>query len=86
MRARRGAIDFVGQNDVGEQRAGAELKFASIGLIDADAEHVAGKKIGSELHALKSAVERFCEGLRQRGFAYAGDVFDEQVAAREKSD
>src|SRR5882724_12145492 len=48
LRARSGAIDFVGENDVGEKWAGAELKFARVRLIDTDAENVARQKIGSE--------------------------------------
>ncbi len=31
-------------------------------------------------------MEGFCEGLRERGLADAGNVFDEQVAAREQGD
>ena len=57
LRARRGAIDFIGENDIREERARTEFKFACIGLVYADAEHVAGQKIGSELHALKTTMK-----------------------------
>ena len=86
LRARRGAIDFVGENDVGENRSGAKFKFARFGVVDADAEHVAGQQVGSELDALKAAMKRFGEGLGERGFADAGNVFDQQVAARQERD
>ena len=86
LRARRGAVDFVGEHDVGEKRAGTEFKFARFGLIDADAQHITRQQIGSELHALKAAVKRFGERLGQGGFANAGNVFDEQMAAGEKRD
>src|SRR5258707_2849949 len=82
----RSAIDFVGQDDVGKERAGAEFKFTRIGLIDAYAENVAWQKIGSELHTLKAAVERFRERLGQSGFAHAGNIFDQQVTTREQRD
>src|SRR5713101_1027747 len=86
LRARRGAVDFVGEHHVGENRPGTEFKFAGLGIVDAHAEDIAGKKIGSELNALESAMERFRERLGQGGFADAGDVFDEQVAASEQGD
>ena len=47
-------------------------------------EHVAGQQIRSELDALKGAVKRLRQRLRQRGFADAGHVFDQQVAARQQ--
>src|SRR5260370_21335673 len=86
LRARRGAVDFVGEDDVGENRAGAEFKFARFGIVDGDAEDVAGEQVRRKLDALKAAVKGFCERLRESGFAYAGDVFDEQVTAREQGD
>src|SRR5216683_754030 len=86
LRARGGAVDFVSENDVGENRAGAEFKFARFGIVDADAEDVAGEQVRRELDALKAAMEGFCKGLRESGFADAGDVFDEQVTAREQGD
>ena len=84
MRARRGAVDFVGENDVGKNRAGTKFKFARLRVIDADAKNVAREKVGSELHALESALKKSCKGLRERGFSDPRNVFDEQVAAREK--
>src|SRR5208282_2088419 len=85
-RARRGAIDFIGQNDVGKNRAVAEFELARFGIVDADPEDVAGKKVAGELDALESAMKGFGEGLRERGFADAGNVFDQQVAARQQRD
>ena len=86
LRARGGAVDFVGQHNVGENRAGAEFKFARVGMIDADAQDVTGQQVGSELHALEGAVEGFRERLGQGGFADAGNIFDQQVAAGKKRD
>ena len=86
LRARRGAIDFVSKDDVGEKRPRAKFKFAVLRIENADAEHVAGKQIRGELNALEAAVKRFGQRLGQRGLADTGDVFDEQVAAREKRD
>ena len=86
LRARRGAVDFVGQNDVGKKRTGTKLKFARVGLVHADAEHIARQKVRSKLHALKSAMKRFRERLRKGGFAYSGNVFNQQVPTGEQRD
>ena len=84
LRFRRGAIDLVGQHDVGENRAGLELELLLDGVEDADADDVAGQHVRGELDALKRTVERMRQRLRQRGLADAGHVFDEQVAARQQ--
>ncbi len=42
LRARCGAVDFIREHDVGENRAGTKFKFARFGIVDADAEDVAG--------------------------------------------
>jgi hypothetical protein len=86
LRARRGAVDFVSKDHVGEERAWTKFKFTGIGLVDADADYITWQKVGSELHTLKAAVKRFGEGLGKRGFAHAGYVFNEQVAAGQKRD
>src|SRR6266851_604173 len=86
LRARRGAVDFIGEDHVGENRTGTKFKFARLRIVDADAEHVAGEQVGSELDTLKSAMKGFCERLRESGLADTGNVFNEQVAASEQGD
>src|SRR5579862_6709070 len=65
--ARGGAVDFVGEDDVGEDGALAKFEFAGFGIVDADAEDVTGQKIRSELDTLKGAMEGFCKRLGQSG-------------------
>src|SRR5882762_2792315 len=84
LRARRGAIDFVGEDHVCENRAGTKFKFARLGIVDAHTENVAREQIRGELDALEAAVKGFCESLRESRFADAGNVFDQQMAAREQ--
>src|SRR5882762_1501464 len=86
LRTRGGAIDFVSEDNVGENRAGTKFKIARLGIVDADAENIAGEQIRRELDTLKAAMEGFCERLSESGLADAGDVFDEQMAAREQGD
>src|SRR5437763_10695046 len=86
LRPRRRAVDFVGKHDVRKNRSGTKFKFAIFRIVDAHAKHIAGQQIRSELNALKAAMKRFGESLRKGGLAHPGNVFDEQLAAREKRD
>src|SRR5258708_36833277 len=86
LRARGGAVDFIGENDVGENRGGTKFKFSRLGIVNADAEHVAGEQVGSELDTLKSAMKGFWERLGESGLADTGNVFNQQVAARATRD
>ena len=85
LRFRRGAVDFVGDDDVREDRSGLEFEALRRGVVDADADHVARQQVRGELDALERAVEGARERLRERCLAHAGNVFDQQVAAREQS-
>src|SRR5580698_8362183 len=67
LRLRRGAIDFVGHDDVRENRPGLEFEFLRRGIEDADADYVAGQQVGSELNALERAAEGTSEVLPTPG-------------------
>ena len=57
LRARRGAVDLVGQQHVGEDRAGQELEFARLLVEDAEAGDVAGQQVRRALHAGEPAAD-----------------------------
>ena len=84
MSLRRRAVDFVRHDDVRENRPGLEFEALRRWIVDAHADDVARQQVRSELNSLKRAVEGAREGLRQCGFAHAGNVFDQEVAAREQ--
>ena len=84
LRFRRGAIDFIGDDYVGENRPGLEFEALRRRVVDADADHVARQHVGRELDALKGAVEGSRESLGESGLAYAGNVFNQQMAARQQ--
>ena len=86
LRLRRGAIDLVGQQEIGEDRSRLELEGFRMGVIDGDAEHVAGKHVAGELQPVEAAGDGARQRLRQRGLADAGHIFDEQMAARQQAD
>ena len=86
LRLGRGAVDLVGQQEIGEDGAGLEFEDFGVRVVDGDAEHVAGQHVAGELQAVEAAGYRAGQRLRQRGLADAGHVFDEQMAARQQRD
>ena len=77
---RRGAVDLVGQDDLGDDRAGPELELVAALVVDRDAGDVAGQQVGRELDALEAAAERAGQRLRQHRLADARHVLDQDVA------
>ena len=86
LRLGRGAVDLVGQQEIGEDRPGLELEGFRVGVVDGDAQDVAGQHVAGELQAVETARDRARQRLRQGGLADAGHVFDEQMAARQQAD
>jgi hypothetical protein len=85
LRFRRRAVDFVGEHDRVEDRAGMEPERARLGVEDRHAEHVGGKKVARELHARVLESQRCRKRLGERRFADAGNVLDQQMAAGEQT-
>ena len=83
LRLWRGAIDFVGEHDVGEQRTRLKDKRFGCPLEDTYPDKISRQQVGSELHAFPRAVDRRCECLGQAGLADTGYVFDQQMALGE---
>ncbi len=82
----RGAVDLVGDHDVGEHRAGPELELRGLPVEDRHAGDVAGQQVRGELHAADRAVDGAGQRLGQRGLADARHVLDQQVALGEQGD
>ncbi len=83
--ARRGAIDLVGEEDVGEDRSRLEGEGAVPGAVDRGADDVGGKQVRGELHPLEVGGQGLGEGLGQGGLAHSGYVLHQDVAAREQA-
>ena len=76
---RRGAVDLVDQDDVGEHRAGVELEAGGSLVEDVGADQVGGQQIGGALHPRVLGLQRAGEGTGERGLADAGGVLDQHV-------
>jgi hypothetical protein len=85
LRLGRGAVDFVRQHQLREDRAALETKFAGLAVEYRHPEHIRRQQVAGELNALKRQAEGLRQAVRQGGFADAGDVLDEQMAARQQA-
>src|SRR5215469_3129967 len=77
-----GAVDFIGQQNIGEAWGSFELKLLLSGRIDGDTEYGAGQHVSGKLHALEATVQSARDGLSEGRLADARHAFDQQVAAR----
>ena len=87
LRLRRGAVDLVGQHEVGEDRPGLELgSCAARRLLDEDvgADDVGGHQVGRELDAVELQSSDVGEGPHQHRLAEAGHAFQQRVAAGDR--
>ncbi len=86
LRARRRAVDLVGQQNLREHRAGMELESLARGVEDGHAEDVRRQQVGGELHALELQADGGRQRMRERGLAQARQILDQDVAVGEQRD
>ena len=86
LRLGRGAVDLVGEQEVGEDRAGVkhELLAAVALLEDVAAGDVGGQQVGRELDAAEVERQQPRQRLHELGLAEPGQAFEQHVAAREQ--
>ncbi len=85
-----GAVDFVGEDRIGEDGAADEAEGAFAGHFfffdDFGAGDVGGHEVGGKLDAVEGERKGFRESGDQEGFGEAGDADEEAVAAAEEGD
>ena len=86
LRLRRGAVDLVGEEEVREDRAGAELEVAVALVPDRRAGHVCGEQVGRELDAAEAEPAGLGEGSRRQRLREPRDVLEQDVAVREHAE
>ena len=82
----RGAVDLVGQQQVGKHRAERGGEFARLGMEDARADQVGRHQVGGELDALEAAAQRLRQRLDGERLGQAGHPFHQQVATGQHGD
>src|SRR5690554_4327254 len=81
LRFRGGAVDLVGEHQLGEDWAVMEAEPAFAWLIYGYANDVGWQQVAGELDTMEVQAESPCQRMGQRRFAHAGLIFDQQVTA-----
>ena len=82
----RGAVDFIGQNEIGEERSAPGGESAGLRIVDLGADQVGGEQVGRELEAGEFDAEAGRQRFDRESFGEAGDAFEEDVAVGEEPD
>ncbi len=85
LRLGRGAIDLVGKDQLGKDRAGVKLEAGAVAIIDGYAQNIRGQQVAGELDALEMQPQCLGQHMRQGGFPHAGQIFDQQMAASQQA-
>ena len=85
LRFRRGAIDFIRQDEIGEYRTRSKRELLSA-REQRDAGDVGGHQVRGELDAHEPHVERERERAHEQRLGRAGNALEQDVPAREQAD
>ncbi len=83
---RRRAVDFIGEQELGEQRSRMEFERARFALVDADPDNVRRQQVARELDTLEAEAKGDGKCVGEGRLANSGQVLDQQVAAGEQAD
>jgi len=86
LRLGRGTVDLVGQEQVGEDRSGAEGELRAAGVVDERAGDVTWHEVGCELDALGLHVQGGGQRSHQQGLGDSGDPLEQDVPTGEQGD
>ena len=81
-----GAIDFIGEHEVGENGAFGGVIFSVAGIVDERADDVRWQQVGRKLNTAECRVNRRCERADGERFCEAGHAFEEDVSIRQQAD
>ena len=84
LRPRRCPIDFVDEQQIGEDRPAMQRKLTGGHIEHVRAHHVRRHQIGGALHALKSEAADARERFHRQRFCQAGHAFHQRVAAADE--
>jgi len=81
-----GAVDFVGEDEIGEDGAAVGSEVTVLGGEDHGADDIAGEEVGGELDAFELDAEGGAEGFDEEGFGETRHALEEDVAVGEEGD
>lgn len=85
LRFAGGAVDFVGQKQIGVRRRARTIEKLSAGrVVHGEADDVRRQHIRRELHAAAGQIDGAAERDGQRGFAHAGHIVQQNVSPCQK--
>ena len=84
LRLRRRAVDFVGKQQVAEDRAARQRELPGLEIVDVRSDDVAGHQVGRELDAAIGDAERLREAARRHRLGGAGRAFEQDMPAGEQ--
>ena len=79
LRARRGAIDFIGQHDLRENRPRPKFELGRFLIEDRNAGHIGRQQIGRALNSLEGAADAGRQRAGEHRFRDARHVFQQNV-------
>ena len=82
----RGAVDFVGQDEVAEDRAVLGVEAAVARVVDHGADDVGGQHVGRELEAVELQLRGGGQRLERERLGQARHAFEEDVAVGDQAD
>ena len=82
----RRAVDFVGQDEVGEDRAFARGEAAGLRIVNLRADDVGGQHVRRELQAREFDVHAVGQRFHGKRFGQAGHAFEQDVAVGQQAD
>ena len=83
--ARGGSVDFVGEDDIGEQGTFTELEVACFLIVKVDAGQVGRQQVRGELDAFEFSADGFGKGAQQHRFAGAGYILQQHMTGAQKA-
>ena len=86
LHLRRGAVDFIGQQQVREDGPVVDAEVAALLVDDLRADDVGRQHVDGELDALEVEVDRLGDGVDEQRLGEAGHALQQQVAAGEQRD
>ncbi|MPN41534.1 hypothetical protein SDC9_189086 [bioreactor metagenome] len=76
---RRSPVDFICQNEIGENRSALGAEIARLGIIDHGANHVRRQEVRRELNAVESRLQAFRQGRHREGLGQTRHALNQHV-------